>query len=388
MPLLGLVDGERVVSTLFTDDEWATLEGDIRSKHRSLALACGYPGHTRVSKLGTRHFAHNPGGDGCSAGESAEHLLAKSVILDAAVAAGWEAEPEARGDGWIADVMATRTDVKAVFEVQWSRQTLANYSMRQRRYLESGIASAAWFARHHDGLPSSDRQLPVFGLTIEDGTPSVAVEETRLPLSEAVRRLLTGGLQHRDYLFGDGAGEADVVVMETSCYRCHATFGVWDVRERIAIGNCGRRAAAPNHREDFPRHRPETHPAVVAAASRAIEMQGTRVGRLGMRTTYASGATYMAFTCPHCDATTGEVFVRQEFTSAGKLKTITCDIPDLVVSFPHWCLASDGGTCRVPTSEERSSTDAQAAQPVAGRVSVRAISAQDAIRTMFRSHRS
>lgn len=41
---------------------------------------CGFPGHTRTSRLGTQYFAHNPGGDGCSAGEATHHLLAKSII--------------------------------------------------------------------------------------------------------------------------------------------------------------------------------------------------------------------------------------------------------------------------------------------------------------------
>lgn len=94
MPLVAVVDGERVVSTLLSSADWSVLKDDVRAKRRTVTLPCGYAGHAKTSRLGTPYFAHNPGGDGCSAGETAEHLLAKAIIVRAATEAGWTAEPE------------------------------------------------------------------------------------------------------------------------------------------------------------------------------------------------------------------------------------------------------------------------------------------------------
>lgn len=77
MPLSGLVDGERVVSSLLTADEWAALKDDVRAKRRAIAMPCGWAGLAKTSKLGTAYFAPKPGGDGCTAGETAQHLLPK-----------------------------------------------------------------------------------------------------------------------------------------------------------------------------------------------------------------------------------------------------------------------------------------------------------------------
>ena len=57
MPLLGLVDGVRVVSSLLSADEFEVLKAAVRAKRRALTLPCGYPGHAKTSKLGTPYFA-------------------------------------------------------------------------------------------------------------------------------------------------------------------------------------------------------------------------------------------------------------------------------------------------------------------------------------------
>jgi hypothetical protein len=186
MPLSGLIDGERVVSSLLTTEEWAALKEDVRAKRRAIAMPCGWPGQAKTSKLGTAYFAHSPGGDGCTAGETAQHLLAKSIIVDAITAAGWTAEPEVPGEGWVADVMATRGDVRVVFEVQWSNQTLDEYRHRQQRYLSAGIDAVAWFALRTDHLPTADKNLPVFALAISDhGEATVGISGTEVALSDA-----------------------------------------------------------------------------------------------------------------------------------------------------------------------------------------------------------
>ena len=180
MPLSGLVDGEPVVVACSPTEEWAHLKEDVRAKRRGTRCACGWKGLAKTSKLGTAYFAHAPGGDGCSAGESAQHLRAKAIIVEAITRAGWTAQTEVPGDGWVADVMATRGDVRVVFEVQWSRPDPRRVrDTVSSRYLDSGIAAIAWFARHADDLPRADKQLPVFGLDIDEEARPPSIGGTR-----------------------------------------------------------------------------------------------------------------------------------------------------------------------------------------------------------------
>jgi hypothetical protein len=354
MPLVGLVDGERVVSSLLTTEQWAALKADIRAKRRALVLPCGLPGHAKTSKLGTAYFAHNAGGDQCSAGETPQHLLAKSLILQAIAAVGWTAEPEVAGDGWVADVMATRGSTRVVFEVQWSRQSREDYRHRQQRYQDAGIASIAWFARHTDGLSAVDQSLPVFGLAISDeGDATATVGDTSLPLAEVVERLLTRRLQYRTYLSDAQPATARVDGARIDCYRCGKPFGVWSV-ERINVGG---RCGSTGYRgrpvtDDFPTVRPETDPAIREAGARLAKKVGVAPANLGTRSTKASGTRYMAFVCPHCAATCGEMYVRKEF-GVWDNHGLSALVPvaPTAVRQPHWCLARTDGTCLEPPEQ-------------------------------------
>ena len=348
MPLSGLVDGARVVSSLLTGEQWAALKEDVRAKRRAITMPCGWPGQAKTSKLGTAYFAHKPGGDGCTAGETAQHLLAKAIIVNAITASGWEAEPEARGDDWIADVMATRDAVRVAFEVQWSNQTLDEYRHRQQRYRDAGIASIAWFARRADHLPAADKDLPVFPLTISDeGEATVRINGTELPLFEAVERLLTRRLQYRDYYANGQPAEALVEGAAMDCYRCKKDFGVWYVSDIRVRGRCGGEGSRGRGDGTFPEKRPETEPDVRAAGERLAKSIGVTPARLGRRYTKASETHYMAFICPHCNATCGEMFVANEFGYGSDYET-KATLPPTAVRQPHWCLAGDEGLCPVP----------------------------------------
>lgn len=349
MPLSGLVDGDSVVSCLLTDKEWARLKDDVRTKRRTVTMRCGWKGLVKTSKLGTQYFAHAPGGDGCSAGESAQHLRAKAVIVEAAAKAGWIAQTEVPGDGWVADVMATGGDVRVVFEVQWSRQGIAEYRNRQDRYLDSGIDAIAWFARHLDGLPRADGQLPVFGLDVDSsGQATTSVGNMIIPLADAVDRLPTRRLQHREYIAN---GKPALVVVGAgimACYRCHKKFGVWTARQTVVEGRCGRREIRDQRPRMFAKHRVETLPEVRAAGERMAQELGVAPGRIFRRYSQTAGRQYMAFTCPHCNATCGDMFVAELFNGRNSARTTQTHIPATVVAQPHWCLAGDEGLCPIP----------------------------------------
>lgn len=126
-------------------------------------MACSTPGEVlmgwshqpcfpRTSKCGLRHFVHRRGvelPEGLEWNETEQHRLVKSLIVDAAIAAGWSAYPEvvSKDRTWIADVLTERDGRKVVFEVQYSRQDPTEYARRQQRYQDAGV-ECVWFRAH------------------------------------------------------------------------------------------------------------------------------------------------------------------------------------------------------------------------------------------------
>jgi competence protein CoiA len=106
---------------------------------------CGFGVHARVSKLGLRHFAHDPGRpDECElSNESIEHHLLKLELATAIREAGWHAELEVRApDGsWRADVMASTSDGQRrwAWEAQLSPITDDELRERTARYAAQDI---------------------------------------------------------------------------------------------------------------------------------------------------------------------------------------------------------------------------------------------------------
>jgi hypothetical protein len=353
VPLLALVDGVRTVSALLSEEEWLRLQGDVRQKRRRLEMQpCGLPGHLQTSKLGTRYFAHNAGGGGCRehAGESALHLAAKTEILRGCAAAGWDAEPERPGDGWVADVLASSGPRQVAFEVQVSQQPDDEYRRRQDRYAQVGIR-CAWFVRHEGSVPRATRDLPAFLLVeSEDGLQAV-VSGNLLSLQEATTRLLQGAVQFRRHVSRGAPVQIDVVVHESDpCWKCHRPYLLWKVLGATAQGACGACITQDAHgvelwSEDKPEARREVVRAVVAA-SQGLPLQAARIGKRYSKT---AGTTYMAFSCPHCGAIYGDFFLFTFWAEAiYDEPTFALKIPGEGDSMqePHWCLDTGQGHCQ------------------------------------------
>jgi hypothetical protein len=185
VPLSALVDGELVCAPLLPPQRWQQVRG-----RRVILQPCGHGGFARVSPLGTPHFVHERDSD-CHARESPEHLHLKAVVARAVAAAGWEPWTEAPGDGFVADVLATRRDQKVAFEVQRSRQVLSKYRQRQQTYARSGVR-AVWLvhsvpAGHLDGP-----DLPLFLVTDWLQDPRCVVVGRPTAVADLVAALLEG----------------------------------------------------------------------------------------------------------------------------------------------------------------------------------------------------
>jgi len=133
----------------------------LRSYRRSADTAATEKVHRTVAWIFT------PGGNPSDAG---------TAIARAGVEAGWTVAIQHVERDWRADVLAVRASQRVAFEVQWSRQTLAQTLGRQARYRRVGVRGC-WFCRYPPselrrdggGALAARQDLPLFALVAERG---------------------------------------------------------------------------------------------------------------------------------------------------------------------------------------------------------------------------
>src|SRR4051795_2029070 len=153
MPLLAYTQsGEPLIAPLLSDDKWEQFRSQ---RHRDAWM----PGSRRraipkVSRLGTRFFAHPPGHAPEGGRESGLHLSLKAQCLIGARAAGWDALPEQSGQtpggqDWRADVLCRRPGQpwSIALEAQVQLQGEEAYRKRQERFAVSGIRALSGLLR-------------------------------------------------------------------------------------------------------------------------------------------------------------------------------------------------------------------------------------------------
>jgi competence protein CoiA len=252
MPLKCLRGTEEVYAfEVESDEEWTLLRSENTTARNLRMPCCGAAVVLRTSPLGTRHFAHVRRGPCTTAPETAEHLLAKIVIIEGIRRTAWTAKPEQEGstpsgDQWKADVLAIKdnTKTKAAFEVQWSRQTDEETRQRQTRYKNAGVRGL-WLFRQHDFPVEKD--VPAFRLIFDEKNKSFLVAipspfyhpnyvssrekdkplywQQTVELSRFVEGALTGKLH-----FGAALNKKmplEVEAAATECWRCHKETSIF-----------------------------------------------------------------------------------------------------------------------------------------------------------------
>ncbi|WP_133239415.1 hypothetical protein [Microvirga sp. KLBC 81] len=185
----------------------------------------------KVSRLGTRFFAHPPGQPTTGAKESDLHLSIKAQSLIGARAAGWDALPEQSGttpDGhdWRADVLCRRPGKAwtVAVEAQVQLQGEEAYRQRQERYAASGIR-ALWLVAHepaalHRYWREPDPYLPAFKTTVgkdRHGRPEAQVQIDGLSL--AIPEFVSGALSGQLHWSGNGRhGIIMLVLHKDQCW--------------------------------------------------------------------------------------------------------------------------------------------------------------------------
>ncbi|MGO4120702.1 competence protein CoiA family protein [Arthrobacter sp. YAF16] len=144
MPLVAMLDGERVDATKHTRESWAELQSSDDRKQMVMPL-CGIRAVAKT-RGETRFFAHLTVAD-CRVehgGETPQHQAVKTALRDRIDAIqGWHAclEYPHPSREWIIDVLAESDDGarRIAFEVQLSSQAPLGYQARSQRYFNDRV---------------------------------------------------------------------------------------------------------------------------------------------------------------------------------------------------------------------------------------------------------
>lgn len=144
VPFKARIDGKPEVSLDFSRDRWIELKKRVGDDPGiALCVCCPVPAEVipKISRLQRFFFAHRTAPVECMwVPESPEHLEMKLAVRDAVLAMdGWSAEVEVPGNGWKADVLATKGDFRIAFEVQLSQQGQARTWLREGRYEDAEV---------------------------------------------------------------------------------------------------------------------------------------------------------------------------------------------------------------------------------------------------------
>ncbi|MDX6453836.1 MAG: hypothetical protein QOH16_3885 [Gaiellaceae bacterium] len=341
MPLRALINGRDLVAPLLDDAEWDSLRADIKAKRVALSLpCCEATAFARVSKLGTRHFFHRRA-NGCSgAGETFQHLWAKTEIVRACADAGWDAQTEVAGNGWRADVLATRGSARVAFEVQWSPQDQQTCRLRQERYSADGIRGC-WLYRGDTPNPAV-RELPIFRLVPDKETVAlVDFAGQQHSVREFVTLLLGGKIRYSATV----SANLRVSFVDYACWKCKLPAHIYYAQQ---LSRCGHSLGwdPADQWQDADVFDPAVLRLVKQWLAREGSGAGIRLGAIKKRYSKTVEQRYLSFGCPHCDAIFGNFFIRNDLLDAVlddyHVARIETEGQATGGRQRHWCFPQDG----------------------------------------------
>ncbi len=372
MPLRAIVGNETVLAPFLNNEEWKQLEIRIKQEKLEVTLpCCNQNAYLRTSKYGIRHFVHKIRDNCTSEPETWQHLKAKQEIILACRAAGYEAIPEAQGEGWRADVLATKGKAKIAFEVQWSPQDLEETEARQKRYKDAGVRGC-WFFRKPPGHVAN-HELPLFQLEIEEIKSEVLITQlqatynfeydeyddnqivTRIPLTEFVKALLTQKIRFCEDIKTQPRQKLRLIFIEINCWKCNQPYHIYYARGVILTTRCGQ-SIIPMDGELWEGQHFFFNPDIVTAArlfTKSDEGAHLKLGSIKSRYSKTVEKNYISFGCYHCDAIFGDFFLRNEILARSSMEEKAAAVLEKDIIFnialtenhPHWCFPENGIFC-------------------------------------------
>lgn len=363
MPLRAVdrITGTELIAPLLSEAEWQALKAAARLGQAELIMpCCGSAAELRTSKLGTRHFKHKARPQNCAwENETLEHLSAKAEIVIACQQAGYAVTPEHAEADWRADVLAVRGGARLAFEVQWTRQSLDDYRMRQRRYAAAGVRGC-WFFRHAPARPTelASHDLPLFALRFDADAQIPYVEYRPDPwldsarvirLGEFVRALLARQIRFCGQAWIAEQQDLRFVFARVQCWKCGSVNHIAAVDGPFSP--CGMAFGAAwerLHRSPF-----LLHPAVTEAAARLAGQAHTPLRLAEVTGKHAGEAR--GFACQQCGAGFDLWMLREEvFPKLAQPGSALIDYattgavyiePQAIEALPHWCYGQHGRFC-------------------------------------------
>lgn len=143
MPLVAMLDGQRVDAMKLSSVEWASLQASEDRRRLTMPL-CEARAVAKKRGDSTQFFAHYVQCDAGHGPESIQHLAMKTAVAQRIDRTeGWHAIIEFPHPSreWIVDVLAESDDGRRriAFEVQLSSQTLDRYNERSECYFAGGM---------------------------------------------------------------------------------------------------------------------------------------------------------------------------------------------------------------------------------------------------------
>jgi hypothetical protein len=343
MPLRALIDGRDLVAPLLDETEWDDLRAEVKAKRVALSFpCCDAAACPRVSKPGTRHFFHRRANGCSSAGETFQHLWAKAEIVRACADAGWAAQTEVAGDGWRADVLASRGNAKVAFEVQWSPQDEETCRFRQQRYGAVGIRGC-WLYRGETPSPA-ERELPIFRLVPDKETVAlVELAGRRFGVREFATSLLGGKVRYS----ATRNARLRVSFVDYRCWNCKRPAHIYYAQQQSRCGHSLSWSTAEGW-EDADGFDPAVLNLVRGWLAAEGSSSGIKLGAIKTRHSKTLASSYLSFGCPHCNRIFGNFFIRSDLLDAMvedyHVARIETEVSALGLDGrqPHWCFPEDG----------------------------------------------
>lgn len=368
MPLSAYINGERQIAPLLDSSEWEAL----RARKPAIELGCCRSrGFMRVSKLGTQHFVHARRSDACTtAPESAEHLLLKSIILEAVRNAGWDGDVEVcdPNAGWRADVMATKSKLRVAFEVQLSTIPFSELAARQQAYTDSGVRGC-WFcgygALNPPAPPRTD--MPVFPLSYSIHNPlppskrgmppdQVRIGSHEMSLPEAVSALLNRQFRRcsKQHV---ATAEGITIFRFHECWACHREFDVFCPMQCSAT--CDDRLPVDKFHDWITSPLKDAGaPWIIRKVQQYVDAHpemNLMVSYPGWHWAQSSRRKHFTFCCFHCGALVASEIFEQllEYDGCtqspeyflGPITTIPLRTKQELIDSPHWCYSTTHRFC-------------------------------------------
>jgi hypothetical protein len=396
MPLKAYINGNPVISSLLSDEEWKKLASEVKGGLKQVKFdCCENSGHLRISKLDTKHFVHKRR-DNCKwKPESLEHLQLKAEIVKMCSQLGWSIDTEVKGEDWVADVIAWNNERKVVFEIQLSYQTFEKTKERTSKYLENGyecywlfkkfpiisnyqeranisLNAFQLFKDSQNNYSISLNQLPEYtnDEKIEESIPESNILDVTKPISGKYFGIYYGkSVDLRDFIGGilgkkikhcvsrKGKNKSlcyRIVFFPVICWKCGKSSHAYYIDSiDFFESDCGTIAYECENEGGI-----AFHPKILEYV-RNFQLQlknekSILLGQIKKRYSKTVRHEYLSFGCAYCDALFGDFFIGED-----TLEVMTGSMePDKVLpiniiiennseadTFSHWCQSFGGKFC-------------------------------------------